>query len=167
MNRGLNKDLKKAFPGLIPIQRPTIENTIVPDPEWFAGFASAESCFFVTIKKSSSHNCGFHVSLTFTLTQHIRDQELIKSFETYLGCGSIFMKWTREVVIFTVQKFSYNMNTIIPFFQKHPIRGVKSKDFEDWCRVGNLMLQGKHLTLEGLKDIRKIKSGMNTKREYS
>ena len=63
--------------------------------------------------------------------------------------------------------FKDNYEKIIPFFNKYPIIGVKSKDFEDWCLVANLMLDGKHLTSEGIEEIRKIKTGMNTKRDYS
>lgn len=45
----------------------------------------------------------------------------------------------REVMDFKVTKFYDITNKIIPFFQKYPILGVKSKDFEDWCRVVVLM----------------------------
>lgn len=54
-----------------------------------------------------------------------------------------------------------NYEKIIPFFQKYPILGVKSLDFEDWCRVAKLINNKVHLTKEGFKTIRKIKAGMN------
>jgi hypothetical protein len=57
------------------------------------------------------------------------------------------------------------MTIIIPFFKEHPILGEKSKDFKDWCRVADLMSEGKHLTLEGVEEIQNIKGGMNTKRD--
>ena len=163
LNTGLNENLKEAFPGLIPAERPIVEGRIVPDPLWFAGFASAESCFMVNIKNSSSNSCGYQVWLSFTLTQHKRDKDLLKSFESYLGCGNTEVT-TREVVNFIVRKLPDIISIIIPFFQEHPIIGVKSKDFDDWCKVANLMLDGRHLTLEGVEEIKKIKLGMNTKR---
>ena len=166
LNTGINENLKEAFPGLIPIERPVVEGRTVPDPWWFAGFASAESCFLVNIRNSSSNKCGYQVWLSFVLTQHKRDEKLMRSFENYLGCGSMEIT-TREVVNFHVRKLSDIMSIVIPFFQKHPIIGVKSKDFEDWCKVANLMLDERHLTLEGVEEIEKIKLGMNTKRESS
>ena len=36
---------------------------------------------------------------------------------------------------------------------------VKSDDFKDLCKVVELMKQKKHLTKNGLKQIRKIKAG--------
>lgn len=88
----------------------------------------------------------------------------MKSFETYLGCG--FMeKTSREVVNFNLRKFADIFTVVIPFFIKHPILGVKLKDFQDWCKVADLMSKNKHLTLSGVEEIRRIKSGMNAKRD--
>jgi hypothetical protein len=39
--------------------------------------------------------------------------------------------------------------------------GIKLYDYLDWCEIHNLMLNGSHLTVEGINFIRKIKSGMN------
>ena len=50
--------------------------------------------------------------------------------------------------------------------RKYSILGVKSKDFEDFKKVALLMKPWVHLTKEGLKEIRKIKSRMNSGREY-
>lgn len=53
---------------------------------------------------------------------------------------------------------------IIPFFSKYPIKGIKSLDFSDFCKVAQKMENKDHLTEEGLNQIRLIKSGMNTGR---
>lgn len=164
MNTGINENLKESFHGIIPVEKPIMEGVANPDPDWFAGFASAESCFLINIKNSSSNNCGYQVWLSFTLTQHKRDVDLIKSLVGYLGCGSVEITTKREVVNLHVRKLSDIVNIVIPFFLEHPIRGVKSQDFEDWCKGANLMLEGRHLTIEGVEEIRKIKLGMNSKR---
>jgi hypothetical protein len=70
-------------------------------------------------------------------------------------------------MVFKVTKFSDIANIIIPFFKKHPIPGVKSKDFNDFCLVAELIKNKEHLTEEGLNRIRKIKTGMNTGRKFS
>jgi hypothetical protein len=58
------------------------------------------------------------------------------------------------------------VNIIIPFFNKYPIQGVKSMDYSDFVKIAKLMQNKAHLTIEGLEQIKKIKSGMNTNREY-
>jgi hypothetical protein len=42
---------------------------------------------------------------------------------------------------------------------------VKSKDFEDWVKVAEIISSKAHLTKEGLEQIRAIKNGMNRNRE--
>ena len=36
----------------------------------------------------------------------------------------------------------------------------------DFCKIVDIMRNKRHLTSEGLEEIRKIKSGMNTGRDY-
>lgn len=112
--------------------------------------------------RSSAYQTGFQVLLRFQLTQHSRDEALMRSLIGYFGYGKVY--FNREAVDFIVQKFSDLDNKVIPFFDKYPIVGLKSLDFKDFCRVAELMKQKKHLTQSGLEQIRKIKEGMNTGR---
>jgi hypothetical protein len=57
------------------------------------------------------------------------------------------------------------MDKIIPFFQKYQIKGAKSYDFEDFCKVAELIKNKAHLTQDGLDQIRKIRAGMNRGRK--
>lgn len=68
---------------------------------------------------------------------------------------------------YRVSKFSDISAKIIPFFKKYPIFGIKSKDFTDFCTVVELMNNKKHLSHEGIEEIRKVKSGTNTGRDKS
>lgn len=70
-------------------------------------------------------------------------------------------------MILELQKSRDLTEKIIPFFEKYPIKGVKGKDFNYWCRVAELTKEKKHLTEEGLKEIRKIKAEMNYERKWS
>lgn len=49
---------------------------------------------------------------------------------------------------------------IIPFFRENKVLGVKLQDFEDWCKVAELIKNKAHLTLSGLEEIQKIKAGI-------
>jgi len=61
VNTGVNDNLKEAFPKAIPMVRPLVVNKTVPNPDWFAGFSSAEACFLVNIKESTSNLVGYQV----------------------------------------------------------------------------------------------------------
>jgi hypothetical protein len=71
---------------------------------------------------------------------------------------------TTKVVNFQVTKFSDINNIIIPFFNKYPIQGQKTLDFEDFKRVAEIMKINDHLTVKGFEEILKIKEGMNRNR---
>ena len=45
LNKGLSEKLKAAFPNTKEVERPLVENKVIPHPEWFAGFTSAEGCW--------------------------------------------------------------------------------------------------------------------------
>ena len=84
----------------------------------------------VKINKSSTTKSGFSVILRFQITQHSKDELLIKSLVHYLGCGYCNTH-TTDTTNFVCNKFSENTEKIIPFFRQYPILGVKSQDFLD------------------------------------
>ena len=165
MNLGLSHKLKAAFPAVVPVERPLVNNPKrkIPTgyPNWLVGFVSGEGCFFVQIISSSTHRQGFKVILRFQLTQHQRDEELLKSLVTFFGCGNYYRNYSGTVSDFRCQKISDIQDKIIPFFTKYPIHGVKALDFADWRKVAELINEKKHLTKEGLNKIKQIKARMN------
>ena len=65
-------------------------------PYWVTGFADGESCFYVKIsKKSKGYSTGVQVMITFSISQHVRDELLLIKFIEYLGCGNIEKVSTR------------------------------------------------------------------------
>lgn len=56
------------------------------------------------------------------------------------------------------------INKIIPFFNKYPVLGVKSLDFEDFKQIAFLMSNKEHLTPQGMSRIIEIVNGMNLDR---
>ena len=90
---------------------------------------------------------------------------LLRSFEEFFNCGKVYLQ-SENVLAFKVTKFSDITDIIIPFFNKYPLPGVKSKDFKDFCLVAELIKNKAHLTEEGLNKIRSIKTGMNTGRNF-
>lgn len=178
MNSGLSATLKINFPTILPEPRPIVSSQVIPDPNWFTGFVDGEGCFYVKLSKSNAYLSGFQVGLNFLVYQHARDEYLLTSFIEYLGCGKIEIASTRspsgdhplrgrsEQVKFVVYKFSDIFEKIIPFFQRHSLQGIKHMDYLDFCKVADIVKDKYHLTPEGVKAIKSLKSGMNTGRIY-
>lgn len=166
VNLGLSPDLKASFPNVIPVQRPlAVKDLQTKDPQWLAGFVSGDGGFLIKIQNSSSGGkIGANLSLKFQITQHSRDEQLMKSLVDYLGCGRYEARSGYrglQAGDFVVTKFSDIAEKIIPFFNKYPIRGVKALDFADFSAVAEIIQNKHHLTPDGLDQIRIIKAGMN------
>ena len=163
LNLGLSDDLKVAFPKTIPVKKAGIVDQKIPHPEWLAGFTSGEGNFAIRTPKSQTE-VGFKAEVWFRISQHSRDEELMRSIISYLECGYLVKDLRNPAVEFSVYKFSDICGKIFPFFRDHKIRGVKAKDFQDWCLALKIIQAKGHLTQEGIDKIRKIKAGMNKSR---
>nr|YP_009261988.1 LAGLIDADG endonuclease [Chrysoporthe austroafricana]AMX22063.1 LAGLIDADG endonuclease [Chrysoporthe austroafricana] len=163
MNKGLTDELRIAFPKTIPVIRPIVTEveSKIPDPEWVAGFVSGEGNFSIGITKSVECKTGHAVQLRFKLTQHSRDELLLKSFISYFDCGTYYKYPNKPLGDYRCVNFVDINNKLLPFFKKYPILGVKSLDFNDWCLGAEIMQNKSHLTPEGLACIKAIKEGMN------
>lgn len=158
MNLGLSDYLKSEFSDFSPIERPIITTNSISDPNWISGFVSGEGNFDVRIAQKASNKIGYRVQLRFRVSQDVRNIILIENIAKFLGTGNVYKYPKQDAVVLTIFKYSDLTNIIIPFFEKYPILGIKQLDFLDWCRVSKLMIEGSHLTVEGLELIQAIKS---------
>jgi len=165
MNKGLSEELHDAFPNVVPVLRPIVKISTIPNPNWLAGFVSGEGCFSIHVAKSVSNKSGFRAWSRFQITQHNREEEFMKTLEIYLNCGRYYPKSQSEVGDFVVSKLLDITDKIIPFFEKYPILGVKCQDFKDFCEASELIKSKAHLSDLGLDRIQKIKAGMNRGRK--
>ena len=70
----------------------------------------------------------------------------------------------RNEVCFITSSLSDTIEKIIPLLNKYPLVGAKRQYYLDFVKVSELMKSKDHLTKEGLKKIKLIKSGMNSRR---
>jgi len=167
INLGLSEDLKTAFPDTVPVLRPIMDKNdrIIPHPEWVAGFTTGEGCFLIKILNLSKSRTGYQIVTVFKLTQHSRDEQLIRSLIDYLECGKVYVHGT--VVDYIVTKLTDITDKIVPLFRESSIKGVKFLDFLAFVSVVELMNNKNHLTVKGVNQIKEIKASMNANRtEY-
>lgn len=85
----------------------------------------------------------------------------MRSLIDYFDCGKYYTSASGHDGRYQVTKYSDLIEKIIPFFILNPIRGVKSLDFDDWCKVAEIVKTKDHLTKKGLDQIFQLKAGMN------
>ena len=154
--------LKLAFPDVVAVAKPNIKDQTIKDSPWIAGFISGEGTFLVSVYKSKTL-LGVAVKLVFEVTQHNKDEKLMRSFVIFFKCGRVYPN--RDAFYYRVSKFDDIIEKIIPFFKNYPIKGMKALDFRDFCRVAEMMKAKQHLTEEGLEKIKKILTVMKQRRK--
>jgi hypothetical protein len=160
MNLGLSDIIKYNFNNIIPVDRPIIKTDNILDPNWITGFVNGEGSFDIKIY-SSKTKIKQAVQLRFRIPQHERDAKLIELLIKYFGSG-IKEKHTKfPAVTLVIVRFSHITEKIIPFFELYPLISTKQLDYLDWCKIAKLMIDGHHLTSDGLNLILKLKAGMN------
>lgn len=145
INNGITDLIQTNFPKTKAVPRPLVEK-IIPHNDWVAGFTSAEGSFMVVIRKN------VFSGLKFSICQHSRDKELMRSLVEFFDCGHFYLESTGKVCRFVCYKLSDINDKVIPFFQQHSVVGVKSEDFKDWCKIVGLV-KNKALTFETKEDV--------------
>lgn len=125
--------------------------------QWIVGFTDGEGCFHIGISANQTHKTGFQVLPEFVIVQHQRDIQLLHRLKAYFRCGVVRQN-QGECYCYRVRKLSDLSQIIVPFFEKHQLKTMKKVDFLKFRRVVRLMVEGHHLTTEGLKTIRSIKA---------
>lgn len=114
INFGLTDELKVVFRNTIPTLKSLAVNTKISHSYWVARFTSGDGCFAVTEYKSPVR---INVGLIFSISQHSKDEYLIRSMVDFFGCGAyIPYSLNRTTVSFQCCTFLDNYKKIIPFF---------------------------------------------------
>ena len=144
-------------------QRPDVGNTGRSSrltPEWIVGFIDGEGCFHVGISRHDDLKSGFQILPELTVVQHKRDLDLLYELRSTMNCG-VVRRNHGDRFCWRVRNLRNLSEIILPFFDKYPLRSMKSIDFLKFRKVVLMMQKGEHLTKEGFSRIQEIASEMN------
>ena len=129
------------------------------DPSWVAGFVDGEGCFYVGINRIEKMHLGWQVLPEFRVTQHERDEVLLEQIRDFFDFGNVRPNHG-DRLDYRVRGLE-NLNAIVRFFHKNPLRSKKRSDFETFAEIIDLMNDDCHLTRSGLDRIARLASTMN------
>ena len=144
-------------------QRPNVGNpglTSRLSSDWIIGFVDGEGCFHIGISKHKDLRLGYQILPELTVVQHKRDIDLLYELRSAMNCGVVRSNHG-DRFCWRVRDLKNLLETIIPFFEAHPLKSKKQIEFLKFRKVVMMMQKGEHLTEEGFKDIREIASSMN------
>ena len=130
------------------------------DTQWVVGFVDGEGCFYVGINKHSGMSASYQVLPEFTVVQHERDAQLLHARKAFFGCGVVRTNHGDRLA-YRVRSKEHLLRRIVPFFEEHPLKSKKNVDFRKFRRILLQMEKGKHLTADGIEEIREIAAQMN------
>jgi hypothetical protein len=96
-----------------------------------------------------------------------RDKDILYQLKEYFKCGNVyFQKDSRKnhqnCYRYEVANRNDLMQIIIPFFRKHKLNlESKRKDFEIFCEIMEKIINGDHLTKNGLNELFLLKAKMH------
>lgn len=160
LNKGLPERVKAEYPDIIPATLPEFKIPFSLNPDWLSGFITAEGSFFISLYLNEKRKAGYAISLVFSLSQHIKDIELLKRLAKYLECGRISEAKDRASVEWIITRSDDINLKLIPFLTKYTLSGVKQLDFDRFKKVSYLIEKKMHLTPEGITLIKAIKDAM-------
>lgn len=161
INLGLSNMLKERFPNFIPATKSVVSAPLTLNPLWILGFFNGDGSFGIRVTENPVFTTGYRVQLRFRITQHIRDKALLQSIVKVLDCGTVNdYKNGQNAVTLNISSFSDITLKIIPLIENGVLLGDKQKDYICWKKAHDLMRKNQHLTIDGINEIKKLKSKM-------
>ena len=138
-------------------------------PESISGYVTGEGCFYAESGYDPKYKLEHRIRLAFCIEVKESDREILEGIKQSLGCGNIYSldfgrykgyekkNWHRHVK-YRVSNFQDIWNKVIPFFKKYPLYGTKQKVFQIYCEIAKRMYERRHITYEGLQQIKVLVS---------
>ena len=134
---------------------------------WITGYVDGEGCFSINlIRQPHRHNrrgykTGFQVAHEFAVTQGASSVESLHLLMEFFGVGNVYINkrydnHKEHLYRYCVRARTELVKTIIPFFDKYPLRTSKQGNFLKFAQCMRLMETGAHLTARGLIEIVQI-----------
>ena len=145
---------------------------------WVIGFVDGEGCFSVGFVRQGDrqgrrgYRTGYQVTHEFVVTQGAQSVSCLHDLREFFGVGQVvrnkrYDNHREELYRYVVRKRSDLLETVIPFFERYPMRSSKQANFEKFAQCVRLIADGRHLEPEGLIEIVELAQTMNRRKPRS
>ena len=139
---------------------------------WITGFVDGEGCFSINLVRQPhrsnrrGYRTGYQVAHQFVVTQGAKSLECLQTMQEFFGVGRLHCNhrhdnYKEDLYQYVVCGRKDLQLTIIPFFQRYPLRTAKRFDFEKFVMCMRIIEANEHLTVRGLIAIAEIIQTMN------
>jgi hypothetical protein len=139
---------------------------------WVIGFVDGEGCFSISFvrqphrRSRKGYKTGYQVTHRFVVTQGAKSLACLEELRQFFGVGRLYMNRRHDnhrehLWNYMVERRPDLLETVIPFFERYPMRSAKQRDFKQFSRCVRLIAAGRHLSPGGLIEIAEIAQTMN------
>jgi LAGLIDADG DNA endonuclease family protein len=139
---------------------------------WVIGFVDGEGCFSIGFVRQPDragrrgYKAGYQVFHRFVVTQGARSASCLEELREFFGVGRIYVNRRHDnhrehLHQYIVGRREDLLETVIPFFEQHPLRSSKQGDFEKFASCMRIVARREHLRPGGLVAIAEIAQTMN------
>jgi hypothetical protein len=151
------------------------QERLIEQRGWVIGFVDGEGCFSIGFVRQhdragrKGYKTGYQVSHDFVVTQGASSVSCLYELREFFGVGQVYVNRRSDnhrehLHRYSVCRRQDLLERIVPFFQEHPLRTSKRRDFEKFASCVELIAGGRHLTREGLLEIVEIVQTMNRRK---
>ncbi len=142
---------------------------------WITGYVDGEGCFSINFirqphrQNRRGYKTGFQVAHEFAVTQGASSVDSLHLLVGFFGVGNVYINnrydnHKEHLYRYCVRSREDLVKTIIPFFERYPLRTSKQGNFVKFTECMDLIGIGAHLTVSGLIKIVEIAETMNHKK---
>lgn len=141
------------------------------NPEYIIGLVDGEGSFTAYVRNPNvidkKVKRRVRVEPRFYIKLIERDKEILYRLKDFFGCGNVYFQKDRRPNHQNCYRYEVTnrrdlKEIIVPFFKKNQLRlASKKKDFEIFCKLMEMINNGRHLNNSGLLEIYKIKQSMH------
>jgi hypothetical protein len=131
---------------------------------YVAGFVDGEGSFHIAVQRNPSTRWKWQVIPEFHVSQNDGNQHVLELVRTVLGCGYLKPNHRNSrdrTYVLVVRDRNDLVTKVVPFFRKYELRTTKRADFERFALIVDMMKAGRHLDLDGLREILRVAFTMN------
>jgi LAGLIDADG endonuclease len=105
--------------------------------------------------------------LEFKISQKKHSVGLLYEIKKFFGCGRINVDNNKtDTMKFVITNIDDLMNKVIPHFDEYTLKTSKCLNYLDFKKAVFIMNEKEHYNIEGINNLKKIKSNMNKARSF-
>lgn len=137
---------------------------------YIAGFVDGEGSFHVAFQRRPDLKFGWQAIPEFHVSQNFPSRQVLEDIRSTLQCGYIKCNDAPgkrdKTLVYVVRDRNELLLKVVPFFERHPLRTEKRKDFESFKLVVRMMAEAEHQTIKGFEKIVLLAFSMNANGRY-